>query len=136
MRIRDDDEKENSEKCCTSVLEWLRIMNSRHKKIRTRDKSGGKAEDITRYFVLCFISAQTGGFGNFTFLMDLYRDSTYSSAYTSGDYPISVQLNQRLYIKYQVSSSQADLHVFAERCLATTTTSESSAPNHVFLDNG
>ncbi|XP_031553299.1 ZP domain-containing protein-like isoform X4 [Actinia tenebrosa] len=82
------------------------------------------------------VDAEEGAFGNFTFLMDLYSDNSYTHSYNISDYPISVQLNQRLYIKYQVLSDKADLHVFAEKCLATTTTSESTTPSYVFLDNG
>ncbi|KAK3699746.1 hypothetical protein QZH41_015591, partial [Actinostola sp. cb2023] len=75
-------------------------------------------------------------FGNFTFLMDLFTDKDYTTSYKSKDYPISVQINDPVYVQYQVLSEKGDLYVFAEQCLATTTTRSTSSPSYVFLDEG
>ncbi|KAK3699747.1 hypothetical protein QZH41_015593, partial [Actinostola sp. cb2023] len=75
-------------------------------------------------------------FGNFTFLMDLFTDKDYTTRYKSKDYPISVQINDPVYVQYQVLSEKGDLNVFAEKCLATTTTRPTSSPSYVFLDEG
>lgn len=68
--------------------------------------------------------------------MDLYRTKDYTNKYGPIDYPISVELNDPIYVQYEVVSDKADLHVFAERCLATTTRSETSTPSYVFIDDG
>ena len=78
----------------------------------------------------------TGGFGNFTFRMDLFKSSAYRYPYAADDYPISVQLNQLLYIQYSVESLKSSLIVFADTCRATPSRDPYSSPQYVFLKNG
>ena len=40
--------------------------------------------------------------------MDFYRTAAFATPYTENDYPISIPLNEFLYVKYSVESS-ADL---------------------------
>jgi len=89
--------------------------------------------DAHEIFLVLFFQ---GSFGNFTFLMDLFTDKDYTTSYKSKDYPISVQINDPVYVQYQVLSEKGDLNVFAEKCLATTTTRPTSSPSYVFLDEG
>ena len=47
--------------------------------------------------------------------MDFYRTAAFATPYTENDYPISIPLNEFLYVKYSVESS-ADLVIMAENC--------------------
>ncbi|PFX23429.1 Pancreatic secretory granule membrane major glycoprotein GP2 [Stylophora pistillata] len=52
------------------------------------------------------------GYGNFTFKIDFYKSSSFATPYTEQDYPLSVPINQYLYVRYSVESS-ADLVIMA-----------------------
>ncbi|EDO44277.1 predicted protein [Nematostella vectensis] len=80
--------------------------------------------------------ASEGSYGNFTFKMALYRNQSYSSLYVSREYPISIELNEPLYVEYSVTSSTANLVVFAETCRATTTGNPNTLPQYDFVKEG
>lgn len=82
------------------------------------------------------VDATESSLGNFTFTMDLFDAKDYATAYSQKDYPIDVELNDPIYVQFKVLSNKGGLHIFAEKCLATTTTSEKTLPSYVFLDEG
>ncbi|XP_066022016.1 deleted in malignant brain tumors 1 protein-like isoform X2 [Pocillopora verrucosa] len=75
------------------------------------------------------------GYGNFTFKIDFYKSSSFSTPYTEQDYPLSVPVNQYLYVRYSVESS-ADLAIMAVTCRATKTGSLYSWPQYSIILNG
>lgn len=91
---------------------------------------------MTSFQPLRRVDAAEGSLGNFTFLMDLFTANDFQTPYTEKDYPLSIQINDPVFVQFQVKASKADLHIFAEKCLATTTTSETSKPSYVFLESG
>ena len=77
-----------------------------------------------------------GGYGNMTFTMDLYQSASYFQSYGPKDYPISVNLNDDLYVGYSVVSNEASLEVFAESCWATPKPNPYSMPKYIFIQDG
>ena len=67
--------------------------------------------------------------------MDFYRTAAFATPYTENDYPISVPLNEFLYVKYSVESS-ADLVIMAENCRTTKTAYFYSLPQYNLIQNG
>ena len=75
------------------------------------------------------------GYGNFTFKLDFYDSSSFSTPYTQKDYPLDMPLNDYMYLGYSVESS-ADLVVMAVNCKATKDGSFYSLPQYTIIDNG
>ncbi|XP_078375949.1 uncharacterized protein LOC144659409 isoform X1 [Oculina patagonica] len=75
------------------------------------------------------------GYGNFTFKMDFYKDSSFAAPYTEGDYPLDMPLNDFVYLEYSVDSS-ADLVIMADNCKATKDGSIYSWPQYTIIENG
>ena len=67
--------------------------------------------------------------------MDFYRNSSFTTPFTEQDYPLSVVLNEYVYLQYSMASS-ADLVIMAENCKATKDASFYSWPQYTFLQNG
>ena len=67
--------------------------------------------------------------------MDFYKTAAFATPYTENDYPISVVLNEYLYVKYSVESS-ANLVIMAENCKATKYGSFYSWPYYTIIQNG
>ena len=67
--------------------------------------------------------------------MDFYKTAVFATPYTENDYPISVALNEYLYVKYSVESS-ANLVIMAENCKATKYGSFYSWPYYTIIQNG
>ena len=75
------------------------------------------------------------GYGTFTLKMDFYESSSFTTPYTAQDYPLTVHLNEYVYLQYSVASS-ADLVIMAENCKATKDVSFYSWSQYTFLQNG
>lgn len=89
------------------------------------------------YLILFFLLFPhfLAGYGTFTFKMDFYKSSSFATPYTTQDYPLTVDLNEYVYLRYSVASS-ADLVIMAENCKATKDASFYSWPQYTFLQNG
>ncbi|XP_022787832.1 uncharacterized protein LOC111327814 [Stylophora pistillata] len=81
-------------------------------------------------------TASEGGYGNFTFTMDLFKTGRYLTPYSYNDYPITVHLRDRLFLQLAVRSYQSNLVLFVDTCKATTTTDPYSVPQYIFLQRG
>ncbi|EDO35823.1 predicted protein [Nematostella vectensis] len=68
--------------------------------------------------------------------MALYRNQSFSTSFESREYPISIELDEPLYVGHSVTSSTADLVVFAETFRATTTGNPNSLPHYDFIRDG
>jgi len=75
------------------------------------------------------------GYGNFTFQMDFYDSSSFSTAYTQKDYPLEMSLDDYMYLGYSVESS-AELVIMAVNCKATKDGSFYSLPQYTIMENG
>ena len=67
--------------------------------------------------------------------MNFYKSASFATPYTEKDYPISVPLNEYVYVKYSVESS-ADLVIMAENCKATKYGNFYSWPQYNIIQNG
>ena len=85
-------------------------------------------------FFLLFLHCLMG-YGTFTLKMDFYESSSFTTPYTAQDYPLTVDLNEYVYLRYSVASS-ADLVIMGENCKATKDASFYSWPQYTFLQNG
>lgn len=77
----------------------------------------------------------SAGYGNLTFEIDFYKSSSFITPYSQQDYPLVVELNDYVYIRYSVESS-ADLTIMAVTCKATKTGSSYSWPQYTIIQNG
>ena len=77
----------------------------------------------------------SAGYGNFTFRIDFYKSSSFDTPYSQQDYPLEVELNDYVYVRYSVESS-ADLVIMAENCKATKDGSFYSWPQYTIIQNG
>lgn len=82
-----------------------------------------------------FYFGYEAGYGNFTFKLDFYDSSSFSTPYTQKDYPLDMPLNDYVYLGYSVESS-ADLAIMAVNCKATKDGSFYSLPQYTIIDNG
>ena len=67
--------------------------------------------------------------------MDFYRSSSYVTPYSDSDYPLSVPLNEFVYLQYSVESV-TNLVVMAVNCKATKDGSFHSSPSYDIIRNG
>lgn len=91
--------------------------------------SGGSFKIVYCYLLLL------AGYGNFTFKMDFYESSSFSTPYTHKDYPLYMPLDEYVYLGCSVESS-ADLVLMAVDCKATKDGSFYSWPQYTFIENG
>lgn len=81
-------------------------------------------------------TASEGGYGNFTFTMDLFKTGRYLTPFSYNDYPITVHLRDQLFLQLTVQSYQSNLVLFVDTCKATPTPDPYSVPQYVFLQRG
>nr|XP_058969359.1 uncharacterized protein LOC131795764 [Pocillopora verrucosa] len=81
-------------------------------------------------------TASEGGYGNFTFTMDLFKTGRYLTPFSYNDYPITVHLRDQLFLQLTVQSHQSNLVLFVDTCKATPTPDPYSVPQYVFLQRG
>ena len=67
--------------------------------------------------------------------MDFYTNSSFATPYNDIDYPLSIALNDYVYLQYSVES-RASLAVIAVNCKATKDGSFDSKPSYAFIDSG
>ena len=75
------------------------------------------------------------GYGQFSFNLQLYQDSSFTNPYPSEAYPIDVKLRDVLHFEADVSAEQG-LELFVESCVATPTNDPYSSPRYGFLEDG
>lgn len=56
---------------------------------------------------------------NFVLSMKLYKDQSFNKEFQPNDFPLSVGLNEPLYIEVKIESPDDHLSVLTERCYAT-----------------
>ncbi|PFX27261.1 Oncoprotein-induced transcript 3 protein [Stylophora pistillata] len=83
-----------------------------------------------------YFTASEGGYGNFTFTMDLFKTGRYLTTYSYNDYPITVHLRDRLFLQLAVRSYQSNLVLFVDTCKATPSPDPYSVPQYIFLQRG
>ena len=68
------------------------------------------------------------GRGNYALSLDIFKDKTYGGGpvakalqpkYTQADFPISVQLRQRVYVQASLDTRETDLKIFLSNCCST-----------------
>lgn len=68
------------------------------------------------------------GRGNYALSLDIFKDKTYGAGpvakalqpkYTQADFPISVQLRQRVYVQASLDTRETDLKIFLSNCCST-----------------
>ncbi|XP_071791435.1 uncharacterized protein [Asterias amurensis] len=75
------------------------------------------------------------GYGNFNFSLRMYEDESYSKAYNLKEFPVGVQLKQRMHFEGRVTcDGNCDLMI--DSCWATPTTNPFDAIRFPFITNG
>jgi len=68
--------------------------------------------------------------------MHMYKSVDYNQKYQPFEYPVTVSLNQPLWIMFEVVNATDLLVVFADTCFATPSANAYSYPKYEFLTNG
>ena len=67
--------------------------------------------------------------------MDFFKSGSFVVPYSTADYPLELRLDDYLYVRYSVESSD-DLVIMAENCRATDVGSFYSLPQYNIIKNG
>lgn len=65
--------------------------------------------------------------------MDMYKTDEYKEQFNR--YPVTVALNQRLFLQVVVKS-QVELVIFPDRCMATPTSDVKDKQQYTFIEKG
>ncbi|XP_070541630.1 scavenger receptor cysteine-rich domain-containing protein DMBT1-like [Ptychodera flava] len=76
------------------------------------------------------------GHGNFSFNLDFYHDVSYGTPYYDYEYPIQVNLGERIYVGAAVETNTTDLELFLEKCKGTPTENPNHSTQYAFIENG
>lgn len=76
------------------------------------------------------------GFGNFEVNIDLYPDSTFSRPISNTNYPMEVDVQDRIFFDLKLDTSDSRLRVFAENCSATPTKDKNDPRKYWLIQNG
>ncbi|XP_078378792.1 neural cell adhesion molecule 2-like isoform X2 [Oculina patagonica] len=76
------------------------------------------------------------GYGNFSFEMGLYRSSEYASPYEVSEYPVTINPFGQLYCQAKLESSDPDLVLRADACVATPSMDPSHSVQYKFIEDG
>lgn len=76
------------------------------------------------------------GYGNFSFEMGLYRSSEYASPYEVSEYPVTINPFGQLYCQAKLDSSDPDLVLRADTCVATPSMDPSHSVQYTFIEDG
>ncbi|XP_039271716.2 uncharacterized protein LOC120346120 [Styela clava] len=85
------------------------------------------------------ITHYSSGDGEFEYRMDIFEDSSYTTSYKNEDYPLEKKLGERLFIGVNFKSQDEDLHVFIERCWATSSDENKASYDdamYLFINGG
>ncbi|XP_071963924.1 CUB and zona pellucida-like domain-containing protein 1 [Antedon mediterranea] len=72
---------------------------------------------------------------NFTFAMELYTDSSYSTPYPSWQYPIELELGSKVFVGASVKTFSNDMVLFVDSCKATPNPDPDAQPNYELIKN-
>ena len=76
------------------------------------------------------------GYGNFTFLFNMFHTSSFLRPYKDSEFPIDVNLRKQLYLQLEVKSNDSDLVMFIDSCKATPSIKPHAKPEYVFINGG
>lgn len=76
------------------------------------------------------------GHGNFSFEMGLYRSGEYLKPYEVSEYPVTIDPFGQLYCQAKLDTSDPDLILRADMCVATPTMDPSHSVRYTFIDDG
>ncbi|XP_033110879.1 uncharacterized protein LOC117111941 [Anneissia japonica] len=75
------------------------------------------------------------GSGNFSFTLDMYRESNFSIPYGNNDYPVVVDIGQTIYMGAHVTSYTGDIKLYIDYCVATPSSDENASPKYDLIEN-
>ena len=76
------------------------------------------------------------GKGNFTLLLNMFPNNTFTRAYEEDDFPVSVVLRKLLFFEVSVTSDDKQLSIIADRCYATPTLDRRNPLKYEFISEG
>ncbi|XP_068756181.1 ZP domain-containing protein-like [Montipora capricornis] len=76
------------------------------------------------------------GFGKFTLTLDLFKSSSYGSAYTKNDFPVTLVLRKKMYFMVQVDTDDSRLSILALDCFATPSQDRDARPRYNLIKDG
>ena len=76
------------------------------------------------------------GKGNFTLLLNMFPNNTFTRPYKENDFPVSVVLRNLLFFEVSVTSDDKQLSIIADRCYATPTLDRRNPLKYEFISEG
>lgn len=89
-------------------------------------------QNLRGYFLYLLLE----GYGNFSFEMGLYRSAEYLKPYDVSEYPVNIDPFGQLYCQAKLDTSDPDLILRADMCVATPSMDPSHSIQYKFIDNG
>lgn len=75
-------------------------------------------------------------FGNFTYFLEIFPDSSFTAPYLPIDYPVAITIGDDLFMGAKVESPRDDLELFLDRCWGTPSSDPLDANNYTLIDSG
>lgn len=76
------------------------------------------------------------GYGSFNVRIDLYGDAEFRRPLSNANYPLEIEVQDRVYFEVNIDSTDPRLQVFAENCSATPSQIPSDPRRYYLLQNG
>ncbi|XP_043915624.1 uncharacterized protein LOC122791765 [Protopterus annectens] len=76
------------------------------------------------------------GFGTFTYVFEFYNSSDFTNKISPSNYPIEVDLREKLFTDIQVQSSISNIQMFVESCRATAHDIPNDPVHYDIINNG
>ncbi|XP_033100298.1 deleted in malignant brain tumors 1 protein-like [Anneissia japonica] len=74
--------------------------------------------------------------GNLTFTMVLYTNASYSTPYSSWQYPVKLDLGSKAFVGASVETFGNDMVLFADSCKTTPNSDSDASPQYQLIENG
>ena len=75
-----------------------------------------------------------GHVGRFSFELEMHRDSSFNTPYSS--YPVNVALQDQLYFQVKASAEDNSLVLLIDKCFSTPNMNRNDHRKYTFINNG
>jgi hypothetical protein len=89
---------------------------------------------VSQLHLCCNVGFLAANFGNFTYLMKMYKTESYNQSYD--DYPVLVLASQRIFFQTEVVAKDADLVLLVENCKVTPSKDRNDKEFYVIIEKG
>ena len=74
--------------------------------------------------------------GNFSFDFAMFQDANYTKPFKEGEFPVKVELGQRLFFEVALSTNDSHLTLFVDNCRATPSPNPHDPHRFTFIEDG